>query len=336
MTDHRRLHELLSDAVADVEPRDRIAEIRERTQTKSGRPRSRWYAVGGAVLATAAAVTVVAVVGSTLRGPSDGPGPGVTATETSPPEERQAVPAYYVGETPRGPRLYRGFVDTDADVPVLEASLDALEGTPGDPDYTSYWRDGAFAGASAVPDDSGGLGVIYVELADPSLRDLPTGLDPAEAELAVQQVIYSVQGALEKGRWPVQFRYDDNPIDQVYGVPTSEPLSNAPLFDVLSLMSISYPFEGAEVNGSFVADGANNGFEVTMEWTIERDGEVLLEGYASTGGYLEERLYPWKTEPIDVSGLEPGGYEFIASNPDPSGGAEGSGPDSDTRTIFVE
>jgi hypothetical protein len=48
-----------------------------------------------------------------------------------------------------------------------------------------------------------------------------------------------------------------------------------------------------------------------------------------------DRLYPWETE-IDVSDLEPGTYTFAAMTDDPSGGAEGPGATTDTRTIVVE
>ena len=39
---------------------------------------------------------------------------------------------------------------------------------------------------------------------------------------------------------------------------------------------------------------------------------------------------------IDVSDLAPGTYTFVAMTDDPSGGAEGFGPITDTRTIIVE
>jgi hypothetical protein len=46
-----------------------------------------------------------------------------------------------------------------------------------------------------------------------------------------------------------------------------------------------------------------------------------------------DKLYPWETE-IDLSGLEPGDYTFVAMTDDPSNG-EGSGPTEDSKTITV-
>ncbi len=65
-----------------------------------------------------------------------------------------------------------------------------------------------------------------------------------------------------------------------------------------------------------------------------RRGAVVLTYSAMAKGW-EGRLYPWQAE-IDVSGLAPGTYTFVAMTDDPTGGAEGGGPTSDTRTIVVE
>ena len=64
------LQDLIHDAVAGVEPADRLTAIQARTATPARAARRWWYAAGGVALATAAAVTVVAVVGD------DDPAPG--------------------------------------------------------------------------------------------------------------------------------------------------------------------------------------------------------------------------------------------------------------------
>ena len=314
---------LLADAVSDVEPEHRLDAIRARTATPSRRPR--WYAAGGAALATAAAVTAIAVVGN-LGGDGDGPEP---APEPSEGVEVQTVPAYYIGETPQGLRLFREFTTADATLPALDAALGALEAGPTDPDYTNAWGPDSFDGASVQGD------VIYVELADESLHDRPAGMSEGEAKLALEQVIYTVQGAQREGRLGVQFRLNGNPINEVYGEPTSEPLSESPQLDVLALVSISDPAEGTVVSGSFTAKGVASSFEATVPWQVRgADGAVVLDGFATAEGWME-RLFPWETE-VDVSGLEPGTYTFVALTDDPSGGAEGAGPTYDTRTIVVE
>ena len=126
-TDDQRLAALLRDAVADIEPADRLPEVRAGIpQRRSNR---RWAAVGGgSVLAVAATVTAIALATS----------PGPTATDPDvadapePNPVTTAVPAYFVGETPRGDRLYREFQPV-ADAVTGLAGLGALESGPGGP-----------------------------------------------------------------------------------------------------------------------------------------------------------------------------------------------------------
>ena len=80
MTDDDQLRRLLSDAVSDVEPRDRLAEIRASVHpdpqvVPMSRPRPWLYALSGAV-ASAAVIGVIAYTTNALSGP-DGDGTGL-------------------------------------------------------------------------------------------------------------------------------------------------------------------------------------------------------------------------------------------------------------------
>ena len=119
-----RLAELLSDAVSDVEPANRLDAIRNETKVTSMSSRRPWlYAVGGAVVATAAVITAIAAAGGTLPGQGDDdPAPaGQSEQATNEPHDRattrpsrhrprprlppssSAVPVYFVGDTPQRP-----------------------------------------------------------------------------------------------------------------------------------------------------------------------------------------------------------------------------------------
>ncbi len=363
MTEHPRdeqLARLISDAASSIEPDDRLAEIRSRTALAPRR--TRWYAAGGAsLLAAAAVVTVALVTGPSSPtaepGPAGDPSPTVsdpapttqpspsTSSTTGPTAgptagdggEVTSYPVFYVGDTPRGPRLYSETREAAGARDLLDA-LRLLETQPQDPDYRSLWPEGSFAAASF--DGVGADGQLGVVLADASLRDRPKDLTEEEARMAVESVIWTLQGAASTAdpvAAPVQFSFDGNPIDQVYGVPTSEGLAAGSSETVQAQMNIAAPAEGATVSGSFVAEGRNNGFEATMTWTVtDASGTVVLDGFATAEGWGEGGLFPWRTGRIDVSGLAPGRYTFTAANDDPSGGAEGFGPDSDTRSIIVE
>ena len=352
MTDDTRLSELLSEAVSDLEPADRLADIRTRTKVVPMSSRRPWlFAVGGAVVATAATVTAIAYAGHLSSTSADDPGPagptslphepasGPSAPESSAPSpgtsaSSPSVPSatatayavYYVGDGPgkRGPVLFREFHRGAGD--KLDLALKDLAGGPLDPDYRTVWQTGDLTGAALSGD------VIDVDVSA-DVHDRPSGMSAAEAEASVQQVIYTVQAALGT-RAPVQFRVGGNPVDQVLGVPTSEPLSQGSVYDTLSLMSISSPNWGDVVSGdSLTVTGANNGFEGSALVQLLQ-GDQVVRQKPTIGGWQGDRLYPWSVK-LSLKGLAPGTYTIRASNDDPSGG-EGNGPDVDTRQITID
>ncbi len=344
------LRRLLHDAVDHVDPAERIGQIRERTQIVAPGPWRRRTAIGGVVLATAATVAAIAVLTTLLDEDSPGPAANPATIQVSPAKPRtspslaspseaatpggpgatQTVPAYFVGDGPRGPVLYRDFVTAEASEPRLLAALRALETAPGDPDYRSLWPRGSFGDASA--DDT----EITIDLSAAVATERPAGWSERLASLAVQQAVYSAQGAVGQGRTPVRFVSDGEPVESVFGVPTVDPVTHAPILETLSLMSISYPFQGAEVTSRFTASGVANSFEANVVWRIEdAAGAVVKDGFTTAEGYLEPRLFPWEVQ-IDVADLLAGNYTFIASTDDPSGGVEGVGPHSDTRLVVID
>ena len=170
-------------------------------------------------------------------------------------------------------------------------------------------------------------GIVVVTVLD-SVRERPPGMSVEEAELSIQQVVYTLQAAFEDPSLAVQFRTESNPIDQVFGVPTSEPLAAAAQMDVLSLVSISDPGEGRVVSGTFTAQGRASSYEGNVPWSLQaEDGTVVREGFATAA--MDTQLMPWGTEPIDVSDLTPGTYTFEART-------VGGKPFTDTRTVVVE
>ena len=288
------LSELLHDAVGGIEPEDRIDEIRERVASPSRAARPWWYAAGGVVLATAAAVTAFAVLG-------DDGGTEREHHHVATAPETFLVPAYFLGDTPRGERLFRE-LDEVTGSDALQAALDRIERPAADPDYRTPWTSTSF-GEVMVMD-----GVIHVELRDADLGD----------DLAVQQVVRTLQGALQE------------PLPVRIGEATYEA---RPELDVLSHVSISDPTEGAAYQGALVARGRAWSYEATVPWAIrDEDGTVVREGSAQAR--TSDRMSPWEVR-IDLAGLPAGFYTFAARTDDPTGGAEGPGPDVDTRTIIV-
>ncbi len=364
------LARLLRDAVDDIEPRPGIEAIRSRTSLTKESPMTNlrtWFLGGfGAAVATAAVIGGVVLVGNNdpsadndggpvdtptvsetvsedvTETPSEPPSEDPTSADPSPsgdatgsddptgsaPQPGSAVPVYYVGDTPRGPRLYREFHANPDDEEVVSLAVSHALGQALDPDYRSGWPAGTEATQFGLTPD-----LLTINL-EGDLHDLPAGMTAEQAQLAIEQLIYTAQAAFQQGRVPVQFMLNGSRTDQILGQPASEPLANGAENDVLSLVSLTSPSEGATVSGSFEASGRANSFEANVPWQILRGDEVVKSGFAMAEGTMD-KLYPWKTT-VDVSDLAPGRYTFRAQTDDPSGGAEGSGPFEDTRTIVVE
>lgn len=233
------------------------------------------------------------------------------------------VPVYFVGDTPQGARLYREFRRVGGD-PYVEAARLLTTGDALDADYRSLFPEGAFADVRAED------GAIVVEVADDGWS-APGELSRNGARLAVQQLVYTLQGVAQE-RLPVRVVDAAGEPAPLFGV-TGDLVQAAPL-EVLSLVSISGPEEGATVADTFTAGGVASSFEATVPWEVrDGSGKVVVDGFATAEGWMD-KLYPWASE-VDVSGLEPGTYTFVAMTDDPSGG-EGGGPMVDSKTITVE
>jgi len=260
-------------------------------------------------------------------GDTDSPSEQTSETPDSSGGVSRTVAVYYVADTDRaGPRLYREFQRGEGE--ALPAAVAALTGTPLDPDYRTLWEGGQVLSASYD-------GEVVAVTVDPAVRSRPAGMSRAEARAAVEQAIYTVQAAVQE-RAPVQFRTEANPIDQVFGVPTSEPLANGEALDVLSHVSLTSPEQGQVVDdGTLEVSGVGNSFEANLGWEVRQGGQVVDRGFVTMEGWMEPKLFPFETD-VDVSGLEPGDYTFWVTTDDPTGGTEGIGAMTDDRDFTIE
>lgn len=264
--------------------------------------------------------------------PTEEPTEGVSETPTEPPTESDppagtvTVPVYFVGDTPQGPRLFREFRQVEADNPLEEAAALMTAGDALDPDYRSAYPGGAFASVSYEN------GSFTVDLADDGWTTPADQASSEEGELAVQQLVYTLQG-VQQDRAPVTVELDGQPVP-LFGVDTAGGVTQAPPLEVLGLVSVTSPEEGQTVSGKITASGVASSFEATVPWEVRQGDEVVLDGFATAEGWMD-KLYPWETE-VDLSSLAPGEYTFVALTDDPSGGAEGAGPHEDSKTIVVE
>ena len=236
------------------------------------------------------------------------------------------VPTYFVGTTPHGDRLFREFTQVDGVDPLVGAATAVASGGPVDPDYRTLWPKGRVQSVAVEAD------AIVLTLSDDTLAQ-SGGLSTADARLAVQQMVYSLQGAAQKAL-PLKVTYDGQPAATLLGLDASKGFTTSPQLDVLALVNVTEPAEGTTVTGSFTAEGRASSFEATVPWEIrDGSGKAVLDGFSTADGWAD-KLHPWTTT-IDVSSLAPGTYTFVARTDDPSDD-EGFGPTEDTKRITIE
>ncbi|MBZ5741050.1 Gmad2 immunoglobulin-like domain-containing protein [Nocardioides mangrovi] len=235
------------------------------------------------------------------------------------------VPVYFVGDTPQGTRLYREFRKVAADGSAGAALSLAASGDALDPDYGTLLPAGTFG--DITYDEQ-----IVVPLPDDSWTRLPDGMSERDALMAIQQIVYTVQGVLQR-RSPVVFTDGDGNQTQIFGVASEDGFSEADPIRTLALMSVTSPETDQSVSGTLHASGVGSSFEANVVWRIQdAGGDTVKDGSATAAGWMD-KLYPWSTD-IDVSDLDAGTYTFVASTDDPSGG-EGAGPTVDTKEFTV-
>jgi hypothetical protein len=259
------------------------------------------------------------------------PSPGVPGTSAAPapttptaePDGREqvAVPVYYVAETAAGFRLQREFHAVVTSDPASAAVREMLAGPTGiDPDYRNHWPHGT---ALREPVERDG-GAIVVDL---------TGVGPAQvgselAELTVQQLVFTVQGALQSTD-PVRILVDGAPGDDLWGaVDVSAPVERGDPYALRSLVQIDSPADGARTGRDVEVRGEAAVFEATVLWEVLRDGSHVRKGFTSTAE--GQRFAPFA---FTVT-LEPGEYTVRIREDDPSDG-EGRPILSDDKRFTV-
>ena len=270
---------LLREAVEDVEPTDRRAELRERVAVSS-RSRHLRYAITGGLLAAAVVVSGVAVAVQQSDDPETQPAGTKHAVDRS-REQRPAYALYYVGETPAGTTTVPGVPDRSGagDDPRRGDQHAALRARrPG-------LRVVLVSGSAARGDGRqrrhrGGRGLRPMTCGTSRRPGPPAGdLHASRPRPATRSSRSS--SSTTATRWP-----------RSVDCRRANLSTNAPQLDVLALASISNPTERRVVEGSFSADGRASSFEGNVPWELrDADGNVVREGTAQTYGWVD-RLYP--------------------------------------------
>lgn len=311
-----RVREALHREAHAVEPSgDGLRRIQARTAGgtggtggTAGRARSRWLAGGTAVLATAAAVAAIAVVGTgvvDLGGEDPAPaGPAETRTvqvfflDSTP--ERRGEPG---SETVDDPGLYRETHEVSVEGDRVEAAVrELLDGAPKDPDYVNPWQR---AGLNSVQVEADR---VVVDVTDP----------PASSTAVDQQLAHTVSRAL--GR-------DVDVSVTVQGSPHTDTFPAPPVGTYAGIW-VTSPEQGAAVGSPVTFAGMAATFEGNVAYEILRGQQVVARGATISAGGMGV----W-SEWSFTERLMPGEYTVVAFDEDP---ALGGRRDVDTKTFTVQ
>ena len=128
-----------------------------------------------------------------------------------------------------------------------------------DPDYVSLWTSVASFDSVSF---SEGAGAIVAQVSHDDWAERPGDMTAEQAKLALQQLVYTVQG-IQQERVPVLVQNGADPAT-IYGIDTEGGLKAAKPLDVLALMNVTTPEEDKAVSGTFTASGVGSSFEATV------------------------------------------------------------------------
>ncbi|TCM43476.1 Gmad2 immunoglobulin-like domain-containing protein [Kribbella sp. VKM Ac-2568] len=358
----------LAEEADRIEPADGLHEIqaRVRDQRKPVNRRPWALAVGAAVVGTAAAVGAFTLLDDNTRNadqPEVAGGPSTTASatirpsteasagpsapptsvpsvkpsqtinsSTEPPKtvgvpepevKARAVPVYWVGktignDTGAGVRLYRTFTRISGR-PTLEAVRTMTSEKSSDPDYYSPWIGSAVNSVTK----SGDLVTVDFKL-------LPREkLDPAAANIATQQLVYTVQAVLGDSSQKILVTEQGQATRELFGQALSgQPLSRAQAMDVQALVWIESPEQKATVRSPVTVRGTAAAYEATVNWQATNlKTRTVVKNYTNTEEGMKFSPFSFTTK------LAPGEWQlevFMLS------GEDGHITDTDSKTIFVK
>ncbi|MGH3443836.1 MAG: Gmad2 immunoglobulin-like domain-containing protein [Nocardioidaceae bacterium] len=344
--EHDEMHDLLQDAVRDVEPRDVLDQIRSRTKVTPMHSGRNWLlGSGAAAVAVAAVIIAVVVVGNQTTPQANRPPVATSPSKHSSPStaasasasasanartagQEMTVPVYYPGDTPNGIRLYREFhkvTTTDGLTAALSLAVgraaDGGSSKPSDPDYSAPWPSG-----TTIEGVGHGNDQITVNLGGPALAQRPAGMSEATAKIAIQQLVYTATAASQQ-TVPVRFLIDGNAATTLLGVDVSPSVKRGDSFKVLALVWISSPGEGAHVSSPFTVTGVGALFEANAVWELKQGGKVVKQGHTTAEQCCTMAPYSFKVS------APPGDYTLVVHDSDASG--SGRATPQDTKDITV-
>lgn len=355
----RRLSGGLTDHAAPIRPNDRLSailheaheahEISPVAASGGSGARRRW-------LPLAAAAAVVAIIGGVWwsaqddgatisppqsAGPSLSPAPSLPTPPASSPATTGtptpststnpvgtspvALPVYFVGpigDDPPTDKLFREFVRRDLPTDATPADrvkqalvlATAAPAGSGRDEYLQPWA-GQTIGAVDVTADR-----ITVDLADPGNPE--AAISGESRRLAVQQLVWTAQAAVQQGNVPVRFTVQGSASALFGSISTDRSFTRPPSDrsdEDLAPIWVTSPTRDQVLPAAdpVVVRGQASVFEGAVSWELERDGTTIRSGStAATVGAPARGTFE-----VDFGRLDPGRYTVVASELSPKDGS---------------
>jgi hypothetical protein len=240
-----------------------------------------------------------------------------------PPVKSTLVPVYWLGQQvgareKSAARLYRTWAKVSGR-PAEQAVRIMTTKQPDDPDYYSVWLGAALN--TVTRSDS----VITVDF-----KQLPkTTLDGNLARLAAQQLVYTVQGALQDNQTPIQVTQGGRSVQKLFGqVDTSTPLGRAQAAEVQALVWIDSPSEAEVVKPKVTVQGVAAAYEATVNYQVTNlKTRETKKSFANTREGQKFSPYSFQLT------LTPGPWQLSVYLVSPE---DGRVTDTDTKSILVK
>ncbi|NEA35847.1 Gmad2 immunoglobulin-like domain-containing protein [Streptomyces sp. SID13031] len=355
----------LSEEADRIEPADGLHEIQARVRTQRRSVSRRPWAItaGAAVVGTAAAIGAFAVLNDNTKtadqptagrpdntngastepsgtptlpsttgpAPSKAPtqAPSASATDKSRAieepklEKPKAVRIYWLGKVvgnKSGPdyRLYSTWTQVKGQPAAEALQLMATPKVSNDPDYISPWEGATVASVRYTKS------LIMVDF-----DKLPTAtLEPDMADMAAQQLVYTVQAALQHTA-PVQITERGRATSDLFGViDTTTPLSRAQASNVQALVWIESPENNQTLKQPFTVTGTAATFEAQVDWKATNlKTNAVVKNYTNTKE--GQKFSPYAFSPKLGSGEWL--IEVYLTSPE-----DGRITDTDSKTVYVK
>ncbi len=213
----------------------------------------------------------------------------------------QDVQLFFVGDTPRGIRLFPEVQTIEVFGDLTSSVINSLVSgvlQPLDPDYRNLWGNESKLNSITVD-----AGVATIDLA---LGELSVG---AEGEMrAIDQLVWTAT-EINRAITAVKFTIDGKTVESFAGhVDTTGTFKRAPDYEILSPVSIISPAQGAAVVNPIVIDGEACTFEANVAWEILKDGKSIESGATTALAACPDRS-PWR---LNLPNLASGSYTIIA------------------------